>query len=152
MAQTISTFSKRIPPGTAGAGTLQALMERQQQAARQKEAAGAALGPITSPWQDAAHIGNIVAAGINEGRASKQQDEARQALAQIVAGIDPNTGPSQEQIADMEYIDPVLAKQYRDEAFQTRRDAEAHKRALALQDDSQEFTGGENRATRQQSA
>ena len=148
MAQTISTFSKRIPPGTAGAGTLQALMERQQQAARQKEAAGAMPGPITSPWQGAAHIGNIVAAGINEGRANKQQDEARQALAQIVAGVDPNVGASKEQLAEMEYIDPVLAKQYRDEAFEARRSADERKQAILMQDDAQAATHAEGEATR----
>jgi len=129
MVQVVPTFTKRIPPGAAGAGTLQALMEREKAAAAAKNAA---MQPqqIQSPWQGAAQIAGVIGAGIREGRADKQEAAARNELANIMAGIKSGQA-SPEQIAMVQQIAPDVAAAYM-EANNSWQNNEAQRRSAEM--------------------
>jgi len=121
--------------------TIKALQERQKAAADAAAQATQIQTPIADPLQGFAHLSGILSSGMQESRAAQQEGAARQQLAGIMAKIDPNTGPTQAQLAEMQMLDPDFAnKQY--EA------AMAERRAVAAREDEQAFRAGESQVER----
>lgn len=114
MARIASTTSSGVPAFFGGGGggqlTLDALMARQRQIA---QAAGdiSANRQMTSPWQGAAYLGEIVANKINQGRADSALAEGRQGLAEAMSGVSMDGNISGDQIAQVSQYDPDLGMQ-----------------------------------------
>lgn len=122
MARIASFTSAGVPTGEAPDMTLDALMARQKALA---DAAGniSANRNMQSPWQGAAYVGEKLANAIQQRRVQGQMADARHALAQIIGGIDPTAGPSQDQLGQAFQIDPDLGLKLMAQAIQARRDA-----------------------------
>jgi hypothetical protein len=132
-------------PGTgyrdpSKAMTIKALQERQKAAAAAAAAATAVPeGPMSSPFQGLAHMTGILSGQVQQNRADAQEADARQRLTEMIAGIDPTTGPTQQQYAEMRSLDPDMAdRQY--EAAMKERWADENRR------DEQGFTRSEREA------
>jgi hypothetical protein len=147
---TIVSFNKRIPPDTvggAGRGTLAELMAKRKTEA---DALSASMAPQETPtiMQGLGHVAQTISAGIREGRAANEESTSRDELAKIVAGINPDTGATPEQLANIGRYNPELARQYQEEAVQARRDAAARQAAIDDQEDEQRFRAGESEQER----
>lgn len=122
MARIASFTSAGVPTGDAPDMTLDALMARQKALA---EAAGgiSANRNMQSPWQGAAYVGEKLANALQQRRVQSQMADARGQLAQIIGGIDPTAGPSQDQLGQAFSLDPDLGLKLMAQAVQARREA-----------------------------
>jgi len=113
--------------------TIKALQERQKAAADAAARATAIPeGPMSSPFQGLAHMTGILSGQMQENRAAASEADARQQLARIKAQINPETGATQQQIADMSVLDPDFAdKEY--------ARAMAERAAIRSREDEQSF-------------
>ena len=113
---------------TPGGGmTLDALMQRQ--AALQKQQVP--MTDMQSPMQGVAYAAQSLMHGLQEGRAERQATDARGALAQAMAQIDPNTGElPPEAKATVAALDPDAYLQLTRDAVtaarEQRRDVTKH--------------------------
>jgi hypothetical protein len=104
--------------------TIKALEERQKATAL-ATAKSAEPETIANPMMGMAHIANILGSQMDEGRAASALSGNRQALAQVMAGINQDTGPTSEQLAQVAQYDPDLGNKMYEEAMRTRREAAA---------------------------
>jgi hypothetical protein len=134
--------------------TLKALEARAKAAA---EASSTAMQPqqITSPWQGAAGMLDVVGARMNENRVNAAEVSGRQELANTMAGINMDTGPDMATIARVATRDPELAQHLYDQAmerkakqeemkFQSGEHALDRNQRSALQLESEEATARDN--------
>lgn len=144
MARLISTISTYGAP--AKAMTLKALEERQKALEEQQAKAMADQGPIPSPWQGAAKLAQQFVTQRNLRKAEGGAAEARERLAQIRAGIDMNTGPTAEQISQIEAIDPEAGQKYFEQAMALKREqaqlAEAREYAQGIRKEDRAYQEG----------
>jgi len=122
MARIASFTSAGTPTGDAPDMTLDALMARQKALA---EAAGgiSANRNMQSPWQGAAYVGEKLANALQQRSVQGQMADARHQLAQIIGGIDPTAGPSQDQLGQAFSLDPDLGLKLMAQSIQARREA-----------------------------
>jgi hypothetical protein len=122
MARIASFTSAGVPTGDAPDMTLDALMARQKALA---DAAGgiSANRNMQSPLQGAAYVAEKFANAIQQRRVQGQMANARHQLAQIIGGIDPTAGPSQDQLGQAFAVDPDLGLKLMAQAVQARREA-----------------------------
>lgn len=145
------SFTKRIPPSAASRGTLAELI------AKQKALSDAAANfqtpqPIQSWTQGAAQLTGALGNALQSRRAESDLATGREELARIQAGVNQDTGATQEQIAEMGRYDPSVAENYRQEAAAARAAERARQDAIANREDTQAFTSGENKASREATA
>jgi hypothetical protein len=93
----------RAPAQTA---TLQALQDRQKMADAAAMDASKMTQPVSNVAQGAAYLTNILGAQADQARTQNQSFANRSALAGVLAQVDPNKGPTQDQIAQMYVRDP----------------------------------------------
>lgn len=124
MARIASFTSAGTPTGgdAVNGMTLDALMARQKALAEQAGSMSANRN-MQSPWQGAAYVGEKLANAVQQGRVQNQMAAARQQLAQLIGGIDPTAGPSQDQLGQAYSMDPDLGLKLMAEAVQARREA-----------------------------
>jgi hypothetical protein len=118
---------------------------------------------MRSPWQGAAQLAQSAMLGLRQGNIARQEAGSRAELARIAAGIDPNTGPTMEQAAQIGAIDTDWGKALMEGALKSRQDAAAreagYKHDIAMQEDTQAegrdtlaatqgFTAGQNQQDR----
>lgn len=122
MARIASFTSAGVPAGDAPDMTLDALMARQKALA---DAAGgiSANRNMQSPWQGAAYVGEKLANALAQRSVQSQMANARHQLAQIIGGVDPTAGPSQDQLGQAFALDPDLGLKLMAQAVQARREA-----------------------------
>ena len=122
--------------------TIKALEARAKAAA---EATAQAIQPqtIAAPSQGWAQMVGALGANIQQGRAESAAAEGRDALAQAMAGVNMDTGPSMQDIAIIGQHDPELAQRMYEQAMKTRQEN-------LNREDTQEFTAGESLLERQQ--
>lgn len=118
MARIVSTTSAGVPVGPQI--TLDALMQRQRDLMRDLPSANR---DMQSPWQGAAYLGEVVANKLNQGRVDRQLAEGRAGLADAMAGINYDTGPTPEQIGQIGGYDPAFAQGLMVDAIRARREA-----------------------------
>lgn len=144
MARLISTISTYGAPSKAM--TLKALEERQAALEAQQAKAMADQSPIASPWQGAAKLAQQLSNTIQQRRTEGKATEARERLAQIRAGIDMTAGPSSEQIAQIEAIDPEAGQKYFEQAMALKREqaqlAEARQYAQGIRAEDRAYQEG----------
>jgi len=119
---------------------------------------------MRSPWQGAAQLAQSAMLGLRQGNIARQEASSRAELARIAAGIDPNTGPTMEQAAQIGAIDTDWGKALMEGALKSRQDVAAreagYKHDIVMQEDTQAegrdtlaatqgFTAGENDLNRQ---
>jgi len=115
--------------------TIKALQDRQKEAAL-ASAKAAEVPQIASPWQGLAHLSDIAATGMQEGRIASAEADARGRLAEIMRGVGPE-GPTQQQLADMSALDPDRSNKMYDDLQRirqenaSREDTQAEARAAA---------------------
>lgn len=119
-----------------GGMTLDALM------ARQKELAGRTveMPEMRSPWQGVAYAVQQGLQGFQTGRAERDAQQGRDALAQAISGIDTTTGElAPDLMANMAGLDPSMAAALKQAQLertwrvQDREDDQAAAAALAAQ-------------------
>jgi hypothetical protein len=117
----------------AKAMTIKALQERQKLAATAAQAATANVGSITAdPLSGVSYLANALSGGVQQGRADRQEADARAQLSSIMAGIDPEKGATMAQIAQMQQLDPDFANKEYERAMaeraavRAREDQQAH--------------------------
>jgi len=143
MARIASTTTAGVGiPGSAM--TLDALMARQK-ALADAQAQTAAPRQIQSPWQGAAQLAQSFFGARQEAGVADQLSQGRAALAQIMSGIDPATGPTQAQLSQAYQLDPDLSVKLMEQAQQARRDKAAAEAAIANREDQQQFTAGQQK-------
>lgn len=123
--------------------TLDALMARAKELAV-KQGEIAAPREIRSPWQGAAQMMQSFANARAEGAAQDELSQGRAHLAQLVAGIDPEKGASQQQIAEMGMYDPEAAQRAQEAVAQIIHDRRQQEFQTSERVGGQEFTHGEN--------
>lgn len=150
-----------LQQGGAGSGyrdpmkamTIKALQDRQKAAAAATAASLQAPATIASPWQGFQHLTGILGAEVTQNRADAAEGDARNRLATLMAQIDPNTGATQQQLADIGTLDPEFAKTEYARAMAAREavaNREDQQQAAAdLQTGSQAFQGDQNDLNRQ---
>lgn len=98
-----------VSKGAAGGNptlTLQALMQRQKDAAARAQAAYEQ--PAVNIPMGLAQMARSALAGYDKYSAEQQEAQGRAELAKIMAGIDPVKGPTQEQLGQIYARDPEL--------------------------------------------
>jgi hypothetical protein len=106
------------PSDPTGGATLDALMLRQKQLQQQKPEVPA---QIASPWQGAALMANTFVNGLQQNAAEDQEKAGRNLFAQTIAGINPETGATPDQTAQLMKLDPDTGMKYIADAMATRR-------------------------------
>jgi hypothetical protein len=104
--------------------TIKALENRLKAAQEASAQSTQMTEPISSPWQGAAYLTNILGSGITEARAQSADINARDQLAKIKSGIDWNKGPDAQQYADMSRLDPEGADKIMQDWVNYRQDME----------------------------
>ena len=136
-----------------GGMTLAALMARQKQLTdlQASQASGSYPGQGTLTG-GIGHMLNMYFTGAAENRAQQQEAAGRQRLAEIMRGINPETGATEQQIADMSLIDPEASQRAQEALAQIIRDRKAQEFTAGQTKETQAFTHGEGEATRAASA
>lgn len=101
--------------------TLDALMARQKELA-ERQALNQQQGATTIPG-GLAQMSNALFTGLAQRKAQTQEAESRQALAQLLSGISPETGATPEQWGQAYSIDPQLGATLMTGAQQARQAA-----------------------------
>jgi hypothetical protein len=133
-------------PGTgyrdaSKATTIKALQDRAKQAAEFAAASTQIQQPIADPLQGISHLTGVLSGQVQQGRADANEADARQRLAGIMAGIDPEKGASMAQIAEMQQLDPDFANKIYEQMM-------ADRQANLTREDDQSFRAGESQADR----
>jgi hypothetical protein len=84
--------------------TIKALQERQQ--ALQQDTVK--MPDMLSPWQGVSYALDKFMHGLNEGRTQRAETAAEQGRAALMGQIDPTTGATEQQIAQMGQFDPEM--------------------------------------------
>jgi len=160
MATIASTTSAGVPTDPTGGLTLDALMLRQKQLAEQR---GQIAAPrvIQSPWQGLAQMAQAFVGARQESSVADQIAAGRDALAKIRAGVNLDTGPTAEQIAQASLYDPDYADRLTQMAADFIKEKRQREFDIANREDTQQFqsgervageqfTGGQNQLTRDQ--
>jgi hypothetical protein len=121
--------------------SIKALQERQKLAAERLANANVTEAPMISPWQGAAQLGGVLSGIVGQRRADAAEGDARMRLSEIMAGIDPEKGATQQQYAEMRVLDPEMADRQYEAAMQERW-------KVANREDDQSFRAGESQADR----
>lgn len=131
MARIASTTTSGQPVDPTGGMTLDALMARQKQLAEQGQQI-AAPRQMTSPWQGLAAMAQQLVNARQESATQNQMTAGRQALAQAVSGIDPNTGAvPQASIATAMSLDPDTGLKLLQTSLEARRAERERQQHLA---------------------
>lgn len=146
MARIASTTTAGVDIPGSGM-TLDALMARQKALA---DAQGQIAAPrnIQSPWQGAAQLAQSFFGARQEAGLADQLGQGRAALAQIMSGIDPATGPTQAQLAQAYQLDPDLSVRLMEQAQQARREKALREQELADRAEGRTYAEGQTAATR----
>lgn len=121
--------------------SIKALQERQKLAADRLANANQTAEPMISPWQGAAQLGGVLSGIVGQRKADAAEGDARMRLSEIMAGIDPEKGATQQQYAEMRVLDPEMADRQYEAAMQERW-------KVANREDTQTFEAGESKAER----
>jgi len=119
--------------------TIKALQDRAKAAAEFASASTQIQQPIADPLQGISHLTGVLSGQVQQGRADSAEADARQRLAMIKAQINPETGATQQQIADMSVLDPDFADKEYARAMEERA-------AIRNREDEQSFRTGEREA------
>ncbi|RWP05104.1 hypothetical protein [Mesorhizobium sp.] len=130
MPRIASTTSSGVQlPG--GGATLDALMRRQRELAeRQAQLSGPSQGSSTIAG-GLGQMANAMFTGLAQHKAEQQEAEGRQALTQILSGINPETGATSEQWGQAYQLDPDLGAKLLEGATQARVAARQREQQLA---------------------
>lgn len=90
------------PNNPTGGMTIDALMARQKAL---QEAAPQAPQQIASPWQGAAYLASVFANSQQQKQAAAEETAGRQKLAELMGGINYDTGATPEQVAQISSLD-----------------------------------------------
>lgn len=117
------------PNDPTGGMTIDALRARQLALQDQMPKAPA---QIASPWQGAAFMADRLVNNIQQKQAAAEEAAGRQKLAQIMGGINYDTGATPQQIAQLETLDPDLGTRMVADAIRARRELaqQAHQDAM----------------------
>jgi hypothetical protein len=84
--------------------TIKALQERQKSLESQQ----VDMPSMLSPWQGVSYALDKFMHGLNEGRTQRAETAAEQGRAALMGQIDPTTGATEQQIAQMGQFDPEM--------------------------------------------
>jgi hypothetical protein len=131
--------------------SIKALEKRQADAmAQAAQAPGITPENTQTPIQGVGHVVNQIADQMNVMRSERATAARREALAQVMAGVDWEKGPTSQQIALMHSADPDLTMKIISEAHQARENAKNRAQETAMQTQKQTFEGGQNQLNREQ--
>lgn len=108
------------PNDPTGGMTIDALRARQLAL---QDAMPKTPAQIASPWQGLAFMADRLVNNVQQKRAAAEETAGRQKLAQLMGGINYDTGATPQQIAGMETLDPDLAQRMVADAITARREA-----------------------------
>lgn len=112
-----------------GGDTIKALQERQRMLAeQQQQILQPPAGGIRSPWQGASMVANSFVNNLNRRAAERQEADARQQLAQTIAGIDYSTGATPEQIGSIYQMDPEFGTRLMSDAMRLEQERAEYQR------------------------
>jgi hypothetical protein len=118
--------------GGTGGMTLDALMLRQRELARQQADLSDPGAQTSTIAGGLGHMLDRFTTSFQQGQARRQETAGRQQLAELLGGIDPNTGiASQEQLSQIAALDPELGQQLFAAAIQARQGAAQEATRLA---------------------
>lgn len=107
------------PNDPTGGQTIDALRARQ---VALQEAQAKAPAQIASPWQGLAFMADRLVNNVQQRRAADAEAAGRQRLAQLMSGINYDTGASPAQIAGISTLDPELGTRMVADAIRARRE------------------------------
>src|SRR5262245_40951896 len=155
---------QRVPVGAAGLGpriasmfqsssptggmTLDALMLRQRELARQQQALGDPGAQTSTIAGGLGHMLDRFTTSFQEGQARSQEAAGRQQLAQLLGGIDPNTGVSQDQLGQIAALDPELGMKLYEQAIAQRSAAAAEATRVAERTQDRDWKVADDAAAR----
>jgi hypothetical protein len=143
MAGVFQTSTYRSPVAAQGASsTLKALEQRQKEADAAAAQAGQMTQPVSDPLQGVAYLGNILATQSNQARTENESWRNRNAFASVLRGVDPNKGPTNDQVANMYLYNP-------DEADKILTSWDLHRQGMEKQTAQDVWQGTQNEADRQ---
>jgi hypothetical protein len=132
MARIVSTTTAGVPTDPTGGMTLDALMARQKELA-DRASTIAAPRNMQSPWQGAAMLAQSFVNSREEAQTADQLTAGRDELSKLKAGINLDTGPTSEQIAAADRIDPNYADALTAMAFKLREEQKTRDATLAAE-------------------
>lgn len=117
------------PNDPTGGMTIDALRARQLAL---QDATPRAPAQIASPWQGLAFMADRLVNNVQQKQAAAEEAAGRQKLAQIMGGINYDTGATPQQIAALETLDPDLGTRMVADAIRARRELaqQAHQDAM----------------------
>jgi hypothetical protein len=130
--------------------TIKALQARQAAAAAATAKSMEVPAQIASPWQGVSHLAGILGSEYSQNKVDSAESDARNRLAALKAQINPETGATSQQLADIGQLDQEFAdKEFARiaaarEAAKLETQREAHDTSERI--GGQQFTSGQTQA------